>query len=753
MDINSLLIEMEQKKIKSEQELCTLIDSVDSESLLSIMCTLLLLSPPEMSIGDKNGNHPVMLEILASFCIPRFGNNKGCAVSFKNVNKCYSLLEELFFGKLFSKEHFSDGFYSIQSSLKMKTQIVRGSSYTFQITDQIKAILCHFDVWFEKEVNISPSRVLEILYCVLDVIEERFNKHKINFKEAGKDLNKRFINLKRKKNKTDRERKIILELKSNNYLEMIGYYKKFTKVIPKIIPIDIFELPLDERVTVSEYDALKSLVGVSKENFSGDKPIQRSPIIYLNSGEILITHISNCLEVIKDRFEEIAKSNQTFYSKRYQRFKAKWSEKESKRLLSEIFPESTIYETLDYPDPDKINSSAELDMVVKWGPFIIIIEVKSKQFRYESKNGHVGRLRTDIKSNIEDAFNQSLRAIRYISNNSISKFIERETKRELIIEKDKINKIFPISITLENLGELVTELYKTQDLGLFKEKEYPYSVSLADLELITQMGLIPEVFLHYLEKRLYHINHSTNIKGDELDLIETYLDCRLNTKNIQTDGTDDFNMFSFSGYSDRFDKLDLFNRGLYPEKPEFNLNVPPIINSIIKQLKSNNNDSSRWIIFSLLDLDDILLNQISECIEQLKEVNIPNERHRRCSFDNKEVVITIIATTSGSINELKRKVTYRTSIEKYRRKLKKSIGFGIVTTELASDKKISCIQYIEDDWMYDENIEHLLKDEPYFYPVDKSKLPGRNDPCFCGSGMKYKKCCLDKINNSETFRL
>jgi uncharacterized protein YecA (UPF0149 family) len=24
------------------------------------------------------------------------------------------------------------------------------------------------------------------------------------------------------------------------------------------------------------------------------------------------------------------------------------------------------------------------------------------------------------------------------------------------------------------------------------------------------------------------------------------------------------------------------------------------------------------------------------------------------------------------------------------------------------------------------------------------KEPGRNDPCPCGSGLKYKKCCLSK---------
>jgi len=27
-------------------------------------------------------------------------------------------------------------------------------------------------------------------------------------------------------------------------------------------------------------------------------------------------------------------------------------------------------------------------------------------------------------------------------------------------------------------------------------------------------------------------------------------------------------------------------------------------------------------------------------------------------------------------------------------------------------------------------------------PVQSSHKPGRNDPCPCGSGKKYKKCCM-----------
>ena len=29
-------------------------------------------------------------------------------------------------------------------------------------------------------------------------------------------------------------------------------------------------------------------------------------------------------------------------------------------------------------------------------------------------------------------------------------------------------------------------------------------------------------------------------------------------------------------------------------------------------------------------------------------------------------------------------------------------------------------------------------------PITKEALPGRNEPCPCGSGKKYKKCCIDK---------
>lgn len=37
----------------------------------------------------------------------------------------------------------------------------------------------------------------------------------------------------------------------------------------------------------------------------------------------------------------------------------------------------------------------------------------------------------------------------------------------------------------------------------------------------------------------------------------------------------------------------------------------------------------------------------------------------------------------------------------------------------------------------------------YVRPWKKVSLPGRNEPCICGSGKKFKKCCLEKFENGE----
>ena len=34
----------------------------------------------------------------------------------------------------------------------------------------------------------------------------------------------------------------------------------------------------------------------------------------------------------------------------------------------------------------------------------------------------------------------------------------------------------------------------------------------------------------------------------------------------------------------------------------------------------------------------------------------------------------------------------------------------------------------------------------------KKEMPGRNEPCPCGSGKKFKKCCIEKFMKKQRGR-
>lgn len=44
---------------------------------------------------------------------------------------------------------------------------------------------------------------------------------------------------------------------------------------------------------------------------------------------------------------------------------------------------------------------------------------------------------------------------------------------------------------------------------------------------------------------------------------------------------------------------------------------------------------------------------------------------------------------------------------------------------------------------FDNMVQSLFFPPPIQQPITKAKKPSRNDPCPCGSGKKYKKCCMD----------
>ena len=59
---------------------------------------------------------------------------------------------------------------------------------------------------------------------------------------------------------------------------------------------------------------------------------------------------------------------------------------------------------------------------------------------------------------------------------------------------------------------------------------------------------------------------------------------------------------------------------------------------------------------------------------------------------------------------------------------------------------VDCFYYDANPWEYNEEDEQACADfrsrhNTKIRSINRDKRIGRNDPCPCGSGLKYKKCC------------
>jgi hypothetical protein len=231
-------------------------------------------------------------------------------------------------------------------------------------------------------------------------------------------------------------------------------------------------------------------------------------------------------------------------------------------------------------------------------------------------------------------------------------------------------------------------------------------------------------------------------RGDELDLFSAYLDSRLLYDNLAIGGAKDFNAMYFSGYSNQFDELMAYERGEFPTKPNIALNLPPGAIQLFETLKGYDDDGARWIAFALLALSDKLLNKVTQFLLNIELDSLPNG-YRTMTFVENDTVVVLVGTKAHGFDELRSHMAGKALLEKYRYQANKCIVLGV---KHCIDRKpfelFNTADYIEFEWMFDATSEQVLAS----YPKAKiTKKIGRNDPCICGSGKKFKKCCINRI--------
>ena len=409
------------------------------------------------------------------------------------------------------------------------------------------------------------------------------------------------------------------------------------------------------------------------------------------------------LPLIFESFLEEERQRQTKIWQNYQNIKSKYTEDKIYEYFSRLFPKQSIFKNLRYYYQEQ---KFEVDVLILYDNKIFIIESKAGAFTEPAKRGAIERLKTDLKKLIEDAYQQGRRVRDYIKSAKTAVFKDKNGKKVLDI-KFKPNKIdfFLINVTLEPLMSLATGLKRLQSLGLFEKNEYPWSVNLFELDLITRHIPSPTIFIHYLEKRLLAQDENIFHAFDELTFFAWYLE-KGNFYVPMTDEGKTPNLVSLDGsWVAMFDDHYLYGK----DTPQ--LKIEPDLVKIIRILEVLHPVGYSNIASALLDFDHqargLILKNMNELINKTKK----DRKKHDFTVLYKEIDTGFTFMTQCGREGLRERLGSYCAMKKYQTKTRRWIGIG--RDVLDDEWFVNEFLYLDFPWKSDPRMDELLKIYPF----------------------------------------
>jgi len=464
--------------------------------------------------------------------------------------------------------------------------------------------------------------------------------------------------------------------------------------------------------------------------------IQAKPLFKLNSNEYLSFNSSFLYQSIYESpfywfiqdnsYKDIAIKN-----------RGKFTEEFTYKQLRKVFGDSNVFMNLEiYSSPN--NRLGEIDVLVKYSDRLIIIQTKSKGLTLAAQKCNDDTLKDDFRKAIQDAYNQGL-----ICSNAIL------DKKNYILDADgsrfnlnnKINDIFIFCITSSHYPALSVQSahfleYKTNSII-----HPPYVMDIFFLDVLCEFLNNPLYLISYLKKRLRYLKKLR--VSSEHSVLGYHL-----TRNLYIDE-------KYSGLAleddlaQHIDTSFLARRTNAPAQktPEGILTIlkDTTFDILITQIKYNTDPSIIEFGEILLELsEETIINLISN-LDTIAKDTKKTGIHHDCTILNDSFGITIHCNNKEykeAYDSLKRHCEDR----KYTQQVQHYYGACVdenLTIKFCTKLNYPYYHSQEMDLRTNSLPNRKSKQAKQETPINKTRV-GRNAPCPCGSGLKYKKCCINK---------
>lgn len=398
--------------------------------------------------------------------------------------------------------------------------------------------------------------------------------------------------------------------------------------------------------------------------------------------------------------------------------------------LRAVFGAARVHTNVHIVD-SKGNDAAEIDVLVCFADRAIVVQAKSKRMTIEARKGNDQRINEDFGRSVRDAFEQGQVSARHLRDRSYR--LRDSHGDDLDLPRD-YREIYVLCVVCDHYPALALQAREflrgiPVDAGV---SSLVMDVFL--LDVMAEMLSSPLRFLSYLSLRTeygnrFHATHELVVLGYHLAR-NLWMEDKMNLVSLDDDISSDLDAAMYvrrEGHPGRDTPEGILTRFR-----------DTTIGRVLEDIETLEAPGVISLGFLLLTLSEDTLLKVSNGIDDLV---------KRCSEDGKPHDLSIGVGASGltiHCNTLPDHAAMKVLRDHCTRR--KHVGktdqwLGLCLDADTGSVRLGC--ELEFPWEESAEMEEQVKRSvrSRTAKLTGGKKVGRNEPCPCGSGRKFKKCC------------
>lgn len=413
-------------------------------------------------------------------------------------------------------------------------------------------------------------------------------------------------------------------------------------------------------------------------------------------------------------------------------------EQYSAERLRSVFGEARVFENVHVWGAGR-DEVAEIDVLVVFANRAIVLQAKSKRLTIEARKGNDFQLKDDFKKSIQDSYDQGLICAKCLNE---SEFIFRDSSGQQLEITPAFREIYIFCVVSDHypaLGFQARQFLSSEETEVIK---LPFVMDVFLLDVLCEMLSSPLYFLSYVNRR---VGYSDRIlSAHELVVLGYHL-----KKNLWVE--EELALMCLDdGISVDLDIAMMVRRTGAPgaDTPAgilTKLGTSPV-KKLLEQIEYLEDLVTIDFGFLILSLSGNALDDLGKSMGQMIRKAKAQKNHHDLTIAGADYGITMHFNTDGkhvAAERLRRHCEKR----KYAHKTKSWFGLCVNPENSQLRFGVELVYPWERSDAMDEATEQMLaghKTLAEARSVPAKHKVGRNDSCICGSGKKFKKCCLVK---------